>query len=72
MATVQKVQSGAQKYDPRDIAGQRPATAVPTDKIAARAYEIWVASGRPDGRDQEHWFQAERELTGTQSSRGAR
>jgi hypothetical protein len=31
--------------------------------IAARAYRIWEAAGRPAGRDWEHWFQAERELS---------
>jgi len=32
------------------------------EKIAARAYEIWLASGRPMGQDKAHWLQAEREL----------
>jgi hypothetical protein len=31
--------------------------------IAKRAYEIWVAKGRPVGKDLENWQQAERELT---------
>jgi len=34
----------------------------PTDKIAARAYEIWVKKGRPHGADLENWTQAEAEL----------
>ena len=29
--------------------------------IAERAYELWEKAGRPDGRDLEHWFQAETE-----------
>lgn len=33
-----------------------------TDKIRARAYEIWEACGRLDGHHREHWLQAEREL----------
>jgi hypothetical protein len=33
-----------------------------TDKIRERAYEIWEASGRQEGRHREHWLQAEREL----------
>ena len=32
------------------------------DRIAARAYELWEARGRPEGSDQEDWFEAEREL----------
>lgn len=33
------------------------------DQIAARAHQIWVDQGRPEGRDEEHWFQALCELT---------
>jgi hypothetical protein len=32
------------------------------DHIRTRAREIWEENGRPTGRDQEFWFQAEREL----------
>jgi len=32
------------------------------DVIRARAREIWEESGRPAGRDEEFWFQAEREF----------
>jgi hypothetical protein len=32
------------------------------DKIRQRAYEIWDREGRQDGRDQDYWLQAEREL----------
>jgi hypothetical protein len=39
-----------------------PAAALPSEKIAQRAYEIWVASGRPDGQQESHWYAAEREL----------
>jgi hypothetical protein len=37
---------------------------VPTkdEQVALRAHEIWEAEGRPDGRDKEHWAQAEREV----------
>lgn len=33
-----------------------------TDDIRARAYAIWQQKGEPEGRDAEHWAQAEREL----------
>jgi hypothetical protein len=73
MATVSKSQAGAQRSDTRNDAAYRQASAaVPPDRVAARAYEIWVASGRPSGRDQDHWFQAERELRGAEGSRGGR
>lgn len=32
------------------------------DRVAQRAYERYEARGREDGRDQEDWFEAEREL----------
>ena len=37
--------------------------------VAARAYELWQQSGCAHGRDQEHWFQAERELRTRKSAR---
>jgi hypothetical protein len=43
------------------IAGGGKAT---REQIAKRAYEIWIAKGRPVGRDIENWQQAERELLG--------
>jgi hypothetical protein len=33
-------------------------------EIARRAQEIWEREGRPEGRDKEHWEQAEQELAG--------
>ena len=30
--------------------------------ISERAYRLWEKAGRPDGRDQEFWLQAEKEL----------
>jgi len=36
--------------------------ALEQQKIRERAYEIWNATGREDGRADEHWFSAEREL----------
>lgn len=31
-------------------------------QIRDRAYRIWQSEGEPEGRDQDHWSQAEREL----------
>jgi len=31
-------------------------------KIERRAYEIWERHGRPHGREQEHWQEAEAEI----------
>lgn len=32
------------------------------DRILVKAYEIWEAEGRPQGRDMEHWMKAELEI----------
>ncbi len=32
------------------------------EQIAVRAYEIYLARGGEPGRDQDDWYQAEREL----------
>ena len=41
----------------------KKAKAAPShEEIVLRAYEIWLSTGKESGRDQEHWFQAEREL----------
>jgi hypothetical protein len=34
-------------------------------EIVRRAYELWELAGKPDGKDQEFYHQAERELTET-------
>ena len=31
-------------------------------RVRMRAHEIWERHGRPDGRHDEHWQQAEREI----------
>ncbi|MGM4986151.1 DUF2934 domain-containing protein [Rhizobium sp. 11_C7_N12_5] len=31
-------------------------------RIKARAHQLWESEGRPDGREAEHWDQAQREL----------
>jgi hypothetical protein len=33
-----------------------------TERIRQRAHAIWEREGRPHGRDQEHWDQAEKEV----------
>jgi len=32
------------------------------EQIAARSRELWIAAGRPEGRDVEFWLTAERSL----------
>jgi hypothetical protein len=33
------------------------------EQIARRAYALWQAEGQPDGRHEEHWHCAAREIT---------
>ena len=41
----------------------KPQRAVPSHAaIAGKAYELWLGLGQVVGRDQEHWFEAERLL----------
>ena len=34
------------------------------EQVRRRAYELYAEGGYIDGNDEEHWFAAERELTG--------
>jgi hypothetical protein len=40
------------------------------EKIRKRAYELWERAGRT-GAPEDHWLQAERELTGGSQDTGA-
>jgi hypothetical protein len=33
------------------------------EQIRERAYALWDSEGRPDGRDQDFWYRAERQLS---------
>lgn len=37
-------------------------TQISRERIADRAYALWLAAGQPEGRDLEHWFEAQRQL----------
>lgn len=36
---------------------------VADDKIRDRAYQLWDQAGQPEGREEEFWYLAERELS---------
>jgi hypothetical protein len=41
----------------------RQQTTLPSDAdIATKAYEIWLSRGQESGNDQQHWFEAKRQL----------
>src|SRR5207237_7737771 len=41
------------------------------EHIARRAYALWQAEGEPDGRHEEHWQHAVREIEAAESANGA-
>ena len=43
-------------------AGDTTAATIDRDLLAQRAYELFLARGREDGRDLDDWLNAEREL----------
>jgi hypothetical protein len=36
------------------------------EQIRKRAFELWEQAGKPEGREDEFWRQAERELQGAE------
>ena len=43
-----------------------------TRRVRLRAYLIWERAGQPEGRDAEHWYQAEREVAQEEDAAGLR
>lgn len=41
------------------------------ERIRQRAYELWQQEGQPEGKQQEHWDQAVREIAGNPDQSGA-
>ncbi len=59
----------AQDQSPIGAGGPRDQTA-PRDRIASRAYEIYLERGRTDGQDMDDWLAAERELSDSSGESG--
>lgn len=36
-------------------------------RIRERAYQIWLDQGQPEGREKEHWHQAETQIAAKES-----
>jgi hypothetical protein len=47
------------------MAGDTTSANPERDRIAQRAYELYLARGGGDGQAEDDWFSAERELNGT-------
>ena len=41
------------------------------EQIARRAYALWQVEGQPDGRHEEHWYRATREIAAADSKDAA-
>jgi hypothetical protein len=46
----------------REMAGDTTSSRADRERVAARAYELYLARGAADGQADEDWFTAEREL----------
>jgi hypothetical protein len=46
------------------FSGNTTAATMDRDRVAQRAYELYMARGCADGQDVDDWLSAERELTG--------
>ena len=74
-ATINKRATAAPKSAKKSVAATKPAQAreakpvleITTERISIRAHAIWEEQGRPQGRELEHWLQAERQLKASQS-----
>jgi hypothetical protein len=43
-------------------------SAVAHEEVARRAHELWEQDGCPDGRHEQHWAEAEKQLRGTSAT----
>jgi hypothetical protein len=63
---ARKAKPTVMKTKPTKTVGAPAKPARPEDfeeRVRQRAYELWEASGCPQGFDAEHWLQAEREVS---------
>ena len=73
--TINQRAAAAPKTTKKSVATPKPAKAreakpvfeITTERISIRAHAIWEEQGRPQGRELEHWLQAESQLKASQS-----
>ena len=53
------------------FSGDAAAATMDRDRVAQRAYELYLARGCADGQDVDDWLCAERELTGNSAPSAA-
>lgn len=61
---VSRPKTAARVLRSAEAARETPRSAPSEDTIAARAYQLWLAEGCPEGRALAHWEQAQHELAG--------
>jgi hypothetical protein len=66
-AAAKSTKTATPSKAPKKAAKPKVVTTLTHDQIAAKAYEVWVAKGRPDGQEQTNWREAERLLQGQPS-----
>jgi Protein of unknown function (DUF2934) len=64
-----EVKTTTKRTATRAAAGKSAAPENVQERIQRRAYELWEIEGRPEGRAQVHWRQAELEITRARSQR---
>ncbi len=52
---------------PANAREAKPTFEITTERISICAHAIWEEQGRPQGRELEHWLQAESQLKASQS-----
>jgi hypothetical protein len=62
----ERKRGGANRLPKGDGPPMAPSSAVDQDLVAQRAYERYQQRGSEHGRDQQDWFEAERELIAAQ------
>jgi hypothetical protein len=56
--------SASRAYSSEEMPMENPTK----EQIIHRAYQLWEQAGKPEGRDQEFYHQAEEELKGAQAA----
>jgi len=63
MKSIHNAIAKAASFNPLKTEKAAPEKTAPSgEAIGIKAYEIWMSRGQEQGRDQEHWFEAERRL----------
>jgi len=56
---------------PKQKLGELNMSTPSEEQIRQRAHQLWELAGRPEGREQEFWHEAERELKSNATSPGS-